>query len=38
MMWRYEKNISVPSDKIKIKIAVELGESVENIFFGPNVV
>lgn len=37
MMWRYEKGKSVPSDKVKIKIAKELGRSVEEIFFSNTV-
>jgi len=33
MMWRYEKNLCTPSDRIKIRVASELKKSVEEIFF-----
>jgi len=38
MIWRYEKDLSRPSDDTKIKIAKVLGKSVEEIFFSQGVV
>lgn len=37
MMWRYEKNLSIPSDRIKVRIAGVLQRSVEEIFFSQSV-
>lgn len=33
LVWRYEKGLSQPSDKIKIRISKVLKKTVEEIFF-----
>lgn len=38
MMWRYEKNLSIPSDRIKVRIARVLQRTVGEIFFSQSVV